>query len=207
MEWWLILVVAVAVIAVAALIVVRQRSAALSRRFGPEYDRAVDEHGSRKAGEADLRRLEQRRKSLELHELDRADRDHYLQQWHALQLRFVDQPEASVAAADDLVAQVMAARGYPVDDPDEQTDMVVADHPELAGDYRTAHAIRERSERGDASVDELREGFRHIRALFDRLLDDAAGDVDDLAGAQDGRSDGSYDHTLPRHQEDDIDAR
>ena len=58
--------------------------------------------------------------------------------------------------------------------------MVVADHPELAGDYRTAHAIRRRSDGGEATLDELREGFQHYRALFSRLLDDAAG------GDQDG---------------------
>ena len=58
--------------------------------------------------------------------------------------------------------------------------MVVADHLELAGDYRTAHAIRRRSDGGEATLDELREGFQHYRALFSRLLDDAAG------GDQDG---------------------
>jgi hypothetical protein len=73
----------------------------------------------------------------------------------------------------------MAARGYPVDDPDERTGMVVADHPELAGDYRAAHAIRRRSDEGAASLDELREGFRHYRALFSCLLADAAGDRED----------------------------
>jgi hypothetical protein len=177
---WLILVVAVVVIAaVAAYVVLRQRSAALSRRFGPEYDRAVDEHGSRRAAEAELRKLEERRDSLELHELDPVDRKRYIEQWSAVQLRFVDEPEVTVAEADDLVVQVMAARGYPVDDPDERTGMVVADHPELAGDYRAAHAIRRRSDGGGASLDELREGFRHYRALFSRLLDDAAGDGPD----------------------------
>jgi hypothetical protein len=178
---WLILVLAVVVIAaVAAYVILRQRSVALSRRFGPEYDRAVDEHGSRRAAEAELRRLEERRGELELHELEPADRMRYVDRWSAVQLRFVDEPEATLAEADDLVVQVMAARGYPVDDPDERTGMVVADHPELAGDYRTAHAIRRRSDGGEATLDELREGFQHYRALFSRLLDDAAG------GDQDG---------------------
>jgi hypothetical protein len=180
---WLILVVAVVVIAaVAAYVILRQRSAALSRRFGPEYDRAVDEHGSRRAGEAELRRLEERRDALDLRELDPVDRKHYVEQWSAVQLRFVDEPEATVAEADDLVVQVMAARGYPVDDPDERTGMVVADHPELAGDYRAAHAIRRRSDEGAASLDELREGFRHYRELFSCLLADAAGDREDPDG-------------------------
>jgi hypothetical protein len=207
MEWWLIVVLAIAAIAVVAVIYLKQRSAALSRRFGPEYDRAVDEHGSRNAGEAELRRLERRRKSLELHELDSADRMRYMEQWRAVQLRFVDRPEATVAEADDLVAQVMAARGYPVDDLDERTGMVVADHPELAGDYRTAHAIRERCDRGEASVDELRESFQHYRALFGRLLDDAAGDAEDRAAARDASTDHRDGRTHPGNEEDDVDVR
>jgi hypothetical protein len=218
---WLILVLAIVVIAaVAAVIIVKQRSASLSRRFGPEYDRAVDEHGSRKAGEAELRRLAQRRKSLDLHELDPAVRMRYVERWRAVQLRFVDQPEATVAEADDLVAQVMEARGYPVEDPDERTGMVVADHPGLAGDYRTAHAIRQRSDRGEASVDELREGFQHYRALFGRLLDDAVGDSEDRSWARDDetrpdaaghRGERWSDHRRgdapSAHQEDDADVR
>jgi hypothetical protein len=182
---WLILVLVIVVIAVAAVGIVRQRSASLSRRFGPEYDRAVEQHGSRRAAESELRRLEQRRKSLDLHDLDPAERTRYAEQWRAVQLHFVDQPEATVAAADALVVKVMGARGYLVEDADERTAMVVADYPELADDYRTARTIQQRNDRGDASVDELRESFQHYRALFNRLLEDAAGDGDDRFEARD----------------------
>ena len=101
--------------------------------------------------------------------------------------------------ADDLVVEVMAARGYPVDDPDERTGMVVADHPELAEDYRSAHAIRQRSDQDGASVDELREGFQHYRALFGRLVDDttpgsdraAAAHADEAGGDREGEAQAS----------------
>ncbi len=176
MEWFVLVLVIVVVAALAALIVMRQRSVSMSRRYGPEYYRAVDEQGGRRAGEAELRRLEHRRDELDLRELDPAVRGRFVERWRTVQLGFVDDPAESVVMADDLVVEVMAARGYPVDDPDERTGMVVADHPELAEDYRSAHAIRQRSDQDGASVDELREGFQHYRDLFGRLLDDSSGD-------------------------------
>lgn len=211
MEWLILVLVIVVIAAVAALVIAKRRSASLARRFGPEYDRAVDEHGGRKAGEAELRRLEERRRSIELRELDPADRMDYVEQWRAIQLHFVDQPEATVAQADDLVVQVMRARGYPVDDADERTSMVVADHPRLADDHRTAHAIRQRSDRGETSLDELREGFRRYRLLFSTLLDDATGDGEaaraGTAGELDGRPVDRGDGGVHDRRERDADAR
>ena len=170
MEFVLVALVIVVLAAVVALAVTKQRSASLARRFGPEYDRAVAEQGGRRAGESELRRLEQRRREVELRELDPEAHARYAEEWRAVQLRFVDEPEAAVVAADGLVAQVMNDRGYPVADPDDRTDMVVADHPDLAGDYRAAHEVRLRGDRGEATLDDLRAGFQHYRALFDRLL-------------------------------------
>jgi hypothetical protein len=170
MEFIVVALVIVALVAVAALVVMRQRSAALARRFGPEYERAVTDQGSRRAGESELRRLEQRRREIDLHDLDPETRARYAEEWRAAQLRFVDEPEAALAAADDLVAHVMADRGYPVDDLDDRVDMVVTDHPDLAKDYRAAHEVHLRADRGDAGLDDLRTGFQHYRALFDRLL-------------------------------------
>ena len=55
MTWVIVVVAAVVVIALATLALGRGRSAALKRRFGPEYDRTIDEKGGRRAAEASLR--------------------------------------------------------------------------------------------------------------------------------------------------------
>jgi hypothetical protein len=170
MEFFIVALVIVVFAAGAALVVTRQRSASLARRFGPEYDRVVAEQGSRRAGESELRRLVQRSGSVELHELDPAARARYREEWRAAQLRFVDEPEQAVNAANDLVVHVMADRGYPAGDEAERTEMVVADHPDLAAHYRAAHEAQARGRRGDATLDEMRAGFRHYRDLFERLL-------------------------------------
>jgi hypothetical protein len=183
MEFIVVALVVVALVALAALVVTRQRSAGLARRFGPEYDRAVTDQGSRRAGESELRRLEQRRRSVDLHDLDPETRARYADEWRAAQLRFVDEPEAALAAADDLVVHVMADRGYPVDELDDRVDMVVTDHPDLAGDYRAAHEVRLRADRGHAGLDDLRTGFQRYRTLFDRLL--GTGRAGDEAGSRD----------------------
>jgi hypothetical protein len=96
-----------------------------------------------------------------------------------VQEAFVDAPDAAVRDADRLVGMVMRDRGYPVDDFDTKADMVAADHPHVAANYRAAHVIAQRSTTGDgSSTEQLRQAFVHYRALFEELL--AEGDEVDL---------------------------
>jgi hypothetical protein len=186
---WLLVVLAVVVVLVVAVVVISQaRSRSLKQRFGPEYERTVDEEGDRRSAEAELRGRAKRRDELEVTELDPAAREAYTQEWLAVQQRFIDEPEQTVAEADGLVQTVMRERGYPVDQFDERIEMISVDHPELADNYRTAHAIQVRSEQQDASTDDLREAFQRYRALFAELLAD--GDAE--AGTHD-----TDDHDLP----------
>ena len=172
MTWVIVVVAVVVVIAVAAVAMTFGRSAALKRRFGPEYDRIVDEKGGRRAAEASLRDRAKQRDALEIHELSDEARSTYSAQWRDVQAGFVDDPRRAVAHADWLVQEVMRERGYPVDEFDQRVDMVSVDHPELAENYRVAHAIERRSGSEGASIDDLREAFQRYRALFGDLLAD-----------------------------------
>jgi hypothetical protein len=181
---WLIVVLAIAVVLVAVAVVSPQlRSRALRQRFGPEYERVVDESGDRRQAEAELRERVKRRESLEINELEAGARDEYTEQWLVVQQRFIDAPAQTVAEADQLVQTVMRARGYPVDDFDERIEMVSVDHPDLAENYRVAHAIQERSAQEEASTDDLREAFQRYRSLFAELLADGLQDADTQGGA------------------------
>jgi FtsZ-interacting cell division protein ZipA len=175
-----IVIVAIVVIAliVAALVVARQRrSQQLQERFGPEYERAVEERGGdRREAEAELRERRQRRQEFEIRELEPAARDRYADRWRAAQRRFVDQPGPAVGEADALVMEVMRERGYPVADEFEQRAADVSvDHPEVVEHYRAAHEISGRATIGEASTEDLRQAMVHFRALFNDLLgaDDA----------------------------------
>jgi hypothetical protein len=172
MTWVIVVVAVVVVVALAALALGRGRSAALKRRFGSEYYRTVDEEGGRRAAEASLRDRAKRRDELELRELPPGARSQFAARWRDVQSGFVDDPRRAVEDADRLVQEVMRQRGYPVDEFDERLEMVSVDHPELAENYRVAHAIQGRSDSDSASVDDLREAFQRYRALFADLLAD-----------------------------------
>jgi hypothetical protein len=77
-----------------------------------------------------------------------------------------------VSEADRLVTDVMRERGYPIDDFERQAADVSVDHPDVVENYEAGHAIYLRNDRGDASTEDLRQGFVHYRALFEELLEE-----------------------------------
>jgi hypothetical protein len=185
MSTGLLVVIIVVVIVLAALAVLlgqRRRTQGLQERFGPEYERAVAREGDRRAAESELAQREQRRKELDIRELDPEARVRYQDAWRATQGRFVDDPNGATREADRLVARVMRDRGYPVEeDFDRQVDDVSVDHPAIAENYREAHAVSRANEQGLATTDDLRKAFVHYRTLFVELL----GSDGDGRGARD----------------------
>ena len=168
MTWVLIVVIVVLLAVVAALAYQRQRSTQLREGFGPEYDRAVEEHGDQRAAESELRERRERRRTYDIRPLGATARDRYAERWRATQAQFVDQPASALSDADTLVAEVMRERGYPVEDFEQQAADVSVDHPTVVEHYRKAHAIHTRSR---ASTEDLREAMLHYRALFAELLE------------------------------------
>jgi hypothetical protein len=173
MATWVWVVIAIVVVVVIALVAVgarNRRTAMLRDRFGPEYDRVIENSDDRRAAEADLRGRERQRAQFDVKPLPEADRLRFANEWRELQERFVDQPAPAAAAADALVTRVMEARGYPVRDFDAQADLVSVDYPETVESYRFAHAVQQRSSTEQASTEELREALLRYRSLFDELL-------------------------------------
>jgi hypothetical protein len=172
----LIAIAAAVILAVAALTwlyVQRRRrttTAELRTRFGSEYERAIGEHGSEGRGEAHLAAREKRVERLKIRDLDPATREHFLGQWQALQSRFVDDPKRAIIEADALVSTVMQARGYPVADFNQRAADVSVDHPRVVANYRSAHEIALRLEKGEASTEELRTATLQYRSLFEELV-------------------------------------
>ena len=169
---WIVIGVAAAVLVAAIVIGVRLgRSRRLRAAFGTEYDRTVEEAGSRSEAEQELRDRQKRHEQLDLQPLSPDARDGYLEQWRVTQERFVDDPRGATMEADHLVLEVMRARGYPVEDFDRRAADISVEYPELVGNYRSAHAIAVRQSVGEATTEDLRRAFRHYRALFDELLE------------------------------------
>jgi hypothetical protein len=148
----------------------RITTAKLRQRFGPEYERAVGEHGSERRAEAQLAARETRVEKLKIRDLDPSEREHFSGQWQALQARFVDDPKGAVVEADALISSLMQARGYPVADFNQRAADMSVDHPRVMANYRSAHEIALRLGRGDASTEDLRTATLQYRSLFDELV-------------------------------------
>jgi hypothetical protein len=168
----IIVIVVVGIIALAAVAWYLMRRRELQQRFGPEYERTVEESDNRLAAEKELRERESRHAELELRELEPEARARYTEQWAQIQTRFVDAPENAVAAADDFVTELIGERGYPTDDYDERLSHLSVEHARVLSDYREAHDINLRNQRGEATTEQLRLAVLHYRSLVTDLLGD-----------------------------------
>jgi FtsZ-interacting cell division protein ZipA len=164
-------IILIAIVIIAIVVVRRAQSERLRRRFGPEYDRVASTRGDRAEAERELARREERVKKFRLEQLPAGARERYAEEWRAVQARFVDHPKEALAQADTLVTDVMRDRGYPMADFEQRAADLSPDHAGVVADYRTAHEISLRSERGTAETEELRQAMLHYRALFEDLVE------------------------------------
>src|SRR4051812_24321096 len=165
----LIIVVLVVIAAIVYGVQVGRRKK-LQNTFGPEYDRVVADTGSRTEAEKELRERERRHAELQLKPLSAEAQAKYSAAWEEVQIQFVDNPSEAVGTADELVTRLIADRGYPTGDYDDQLTNLSVEHANTLQHYRDAHAISERNRGGEASTEDLRQALVHYRALFADLL-------------------------------------
>lgn len=164
------IVVVIGLVAVAASLFVRRRK--LRERFGPEYERTVENADNRMAGERELKARERRHDSLDIKPLDSSAKDRYSREWTDVQEDFVDHPEGAVHDADRLVTSLMQERGYPTQGFEQQVKDLSVEHGKTLEHYRAAHEVDGLSDRHQATTEQLRGAMVHYRALFDELLSD-----------------------------------
>jgi hypothetical protein len=148
----------------------RRQRVNLRERFGPEYERTVAAVGEKRA-ESVLRERAERVSRFKLHTLTHEQANAFSREWRRIQSRFVDDPEGAVGEADQLVTQVMTARGYPLEDFEMRAADLSVDHPVVVQNYRTARELGLRRQRGEAGTEEMRQAVVNYRALFDELLE------------------------------------
>ena len=169
---------AVMVLVVVAIVVgeyLRRRkakTAAFRKRFGSEYDRAVQKHGSSQKAEAKLADRESRVHAMKIRDLGTRERERFATEWQTVQSRFLDHPEAAVTEADDLIAALLEARGYPKDSFEQRAADVSVLYAGVMENYRAAHAIAVLPYRGEASTEKLRTAMIQYRAIFDEIVQD-----------------------------------
>ena len=170
-----IVIAVLGVLGVAVMLTRKREGERLKQRFGPEYDRQVEEAGSETRAQAELLKREKRVEKLDIRPLAPEQREAFAADWQQVQARFVDDPERSIALADALLAEVMKARGYPVKDFEQRAADISVEHPELVANYRAAHQIAERRAEGRADTEDLRSALLGYRNLFEELLRSDAG--------------------------------
>jgi len=147
----MIIVAAAMAILIALFLFTRRK-----RRRRAEFEA---EKGAKRVGTFDINPLN----------IDEASR--YADDWRLEQSLFGDDPKAAVRRADSLVQDVMMRRGYPVSDFDENADEIAADQPRVVENYRIAHEIALKDERGETNPQDLHKAMVSYNALIEDLLD------------------------------------
>jgi len=148
----------------------RRQRVNLRERFGPEYERTVEAVGAERADSV-LRERAERVSRFNLHKLTSDQAIAFAREWRRIQSRFVDDPDGAVGEADQLVTQVMTARGYPLEDFERRAADLSVDHPVVVQNYRIARTLALRRQRGEAGTEEMRQAVVNYRALVDELLE------------------------------------
>jgi hypothetical protein len=172
-QWAIVIAVAVVLVGGIAiwLFTSKRRTARLRSQFGgAEYARAVKEDGGRRQGEAGLDKRADRVEGLHIRPLSPGDRARFVESWGRVQGRFVDGPGGAVTDADQLLGQVMSARGYPVSEFEQRAADISVDHPLVLENYRAAHHVAVRQTQGQANTEDLRQAMIHYRTLFEELV-------------------------------------
>ena len=169
-----LIIVVVVILLIGGLLVMAfnrlQRTRRLKEKFGPEYERALDQVGDKRRAEEELEARLAHVESLNIRSLSAEEVNRFSLEWQATQTEFVDQPLGAVQKANRLIREVMSLRGYPMDDFEQRAADISVDYPELVSNYRELHAIATKGEREKISTEEMRQAMVAGRELFERLV-------------------------------------
>lgn len=184
-----IVIIAIALVVVAGGIAIAARfwllpagrTNRLRKRFGPEYDRALTEHGDKASAERDLSDRLSTMEKTKLRKLGPEERGAHVNAWAAIQQEFVDDPVSAVRNAQGLTEAIMRDLGYPerpsaagsgADDESfaQRVKDLSVNHPEAVTRYREAQAAGHLTEADHTATENLREALLAYRGLVDALL-------------------------------------
>jgi hypothetical protein len=152
----------------------RQRSKKFQNKYGPEYDRTVQNAGNEKKAQAEMGERQKHVDTMNIRPLSVSERARYQAEWTAIQAKFVDQPGQATVEADHLIMEVMKVRAYPVSDFEQRAADISVNYPALVSNYRAAREIAIKNEQHSANTEELRQALIYYRSLFDEFLKDEA---------------------------------
>lgn len=142
------------------------------KSFGPEYDRVWRQYGGARATKRELARRTQLYRELRLEPVSVEDQDFYAASWERVHGGFHDDPAAALDSAEQLVARLLAARGYPAEDRDLQLALLSVQHGDTVAGYRQAAWAGERLRVNPARVttEQMRAALMEYQTFFADLL-------------------------------------
>jgi len=172
---WVFIGLAAAALLIILIVASRHRSkarrAALKTKFGPEYDRAVEQYGPDQV-DRELASRERRVGQFRPRELSAADRARFMASWASIQAQFVDDPGIAVTGASELINEVLRAQGYPTEHFEQRVADLSVEHAGVLQHYRAAKALADANRNGQVNTEELRQAVVHYRVLFADLLNE-----------------------------------
>jgi hypothetical protein len=100
------------------------------------------------------------------------DQDSYATSWEHVRSDFPDDPAVALNGAEQLIAELLAARGYPVDDQGKQLALRSVQRGETLAGYREAQSVSERMRLDPARVttEQKRTALMQYQVFFGDLL-------------------------------------
>jgi hypothetical protein len=151
----------------------RARTADLQLRFGPEYQRTVETLGSTALAERELEQRARRVQHFRFNQLSARERAQFAAHWNELQSKFATDPVVAVTASNELINEVMRARGYPTLSFEQRVADLSVEHPLVVEHYRAAHELGRSVYNGVMDAELLRQALVHYRMLFTELLQES----------------------------------
>ena len=95
------------------------------------------------------------RRKPQLRQLDPESRERYINEWDAIESKFVDGPEQAVREAESLVMSVLRERGHPLTE------------RELPADVQRAHRLGYNSR---DKTEGMRQALLHYRSVMEQMV-------------------------------------
>lgn len=176
--------VAVAVVAVVVVVLVAgyfvsrrrreqsERQEQARQEYGPEYERAVEEEGSERKAEEEIRERRERVEG-EVQPLPDESRSRYAEEWERVEKTFVDDPAKALDDADRVVAEIMSERNFPTGSREEASKGLGVLHSDVAEDFRKAQEVHaEATGPSDGEdLEKMRRAIQEYRSVYERLTE------------------------------------
>ncbi len=181
----LLVIVLIAVAVVAVLLVAffvfrgrrgqreqQERQERARQEYGPEYERLVEERGSEREAEQELRERRERVEG-EVRPLSEESLRRYDERWQRVERTFVDDPGSSLDEADRVVEEILTERNFPADSRQEASEGVGVMYSEVVEDFREAQQVHQDATRsqGEADLDKMRQAIQKYRSVYERLVE------------------------------------